>query len=146
MPKSIFNILLVEDNPADVQLAREAMEESKFLCDLHVITDGESAMAFLRQEVPYSDAPRPDIIILDLNLPKKDGRAVLREIKKDERLKCIPVVILTMSKADEDTLRAYELGANCFITKPIGFDQFTKVVRSIEEFWFTIVKLPGEDG
>jgi len=145
MTNNAIDILLIEDNPADVQLAREALDESKFWCNLHVIKDGESAMAFLRREGAFADAPRPDIIILDLNLPKKDGREVLREIKEDDRFKCIPVVILTMSAADEDTLNAYELGANCFITKPIGFDQFIRVVQSIENFWFTIVKLPRKE-
>jgi two-component system, chemotaxis family, response regulator Rcp1 len=133
---------LVEDNPADVRLTQEALEESKLLCKLFTVFDGEAAMDFLRNKGNYQDAIRPDIIILDLNLPKKDGREVLREIKEDTNLKSIPVVVLTMSKSDEDAWKAYNLHANCYITKPIDFNQFIKVVKSIQEFWFTIVKLP----
>ncbi len=146
MTSDTIDILLVEDNPADVLLAREALEESKLLCNLHVVNDGEAAMAFLRQEGDYKAMPRPDLVLLDLNLPRKDGREVLQEIKADERIRSIPVVVLTMSQADEDTMKTYQAGANCFITKPIEFDQFIKVVRSIEEFWFTIVKLPQKGG
>lgn len=142
MTSDSIDILLVEDNPADIQLAREALDESKLYCNLHVVNDGEAALAYLRQEGAYQGMPRPDLILLDLNLPKKDGREVLQEIKADERIRSIPVVVLTMSQADEDTMKTYQAGANCFITKPIEFDQFIKVVRSIEEFWFTIVKLP----
>ena len=139
--KSI-EILLVEDNPGDADLAREALETSKVCNTLHVVSDGEAAMAFLRRQGKYADAPRPDLVLLDLNLPKKDGREVLAEIKADHDLKRIPVVILTTSKAEEDILKTYNLHANCYITKPIDLDQFIKVVQSIEEFWFTIVRLP----
>lgn len=137
-----IHILLVEDNPADIRLTQEALEESKLLCQLSTVYDGEAAMEFLKKEGKFEKATRPDLIILDLNLPKKDGREVLREIKEDENLKSIPVVILTMSKSEEDTLNAYNLYANCYITKPLDFIQFIKVVKSIQEFWFTIVKLP----
>jgi CheY-like chemotaxis protein len=137
-----IEILLVEDNPGDADLAREALENGKVLNTLHVVGDGELAMAFLRGEGPYTKAPRPDLILLDLNLPRKDGREVLAEVKSDAGLRCIPVVILTTSKAEEDILKTYDLHANCFITKPIDLDQFIKVVQAIEEFWFTIVKLP----
>ncbi|MFA6470393.1 MAG: response regulator [Candidatus Latescibacterota bacterium] len=136
------NILLVEDNPADVRLTQEALEESKLYCKLYTVYDGEAAMEFLYKEGKYGDATRPDLIILDLNLPKKDGREVLKEIKEDEKLKSIPVVVLTMSKSEEDAWKAYDLHANCYITKPIDFNQFIKVVKSIQDFWFTIVKLP----
>lgn len=139
--KSI-EILLVEDNPGDVDLAREALQNSKVRNTLHVVGDGEAAMAFLRQQDKYAGTPRPDLVLLDLNLPKKDGREVLAEVKADADLKRIPVVILTTSKAEEDILVSYNLHANCFITKPIDFNQFIKVVQAIEEFWFTIVKLP----
>ena len=135
-------ILLVEDNPGDVRLAREALKENKVRNNLHVIEDGESAIAFLRKQGKYQNATRPDLILLDLNLPKKDGREVLAEIKADHDLKRIPVVMLTISKAEEDIVRAYDLHVNCYITKPIDLDQFIKVVRSVEDFWLTIVKLP----
>lgn len=137
-----IEILLVEDNPGDVRLTKESFKEAKVRNKLHVVEDGVEAMAFLRQEGKYADAPRPDLILLDLNLPKKDGREVLGEIKTDEDLRRIPVVVLTVSKADEDILKAYNLNANCYITKPIGLNQFIKVVKTIEEFWLTIVKLP----
>lgn len=136
------NILLVEDNPGDADLAREALEDSKLNNELHVVDDGEKAMAFLRREGGYVDVPRPDLILLDLNLPKKDGRQVLAEIKADDNLKRIPVVILTTSQAEEDVLRTYDLHANCYITKPIDLNQFIHVVRSIEDFWLSIVILP----
>jgi CheY-like chemotaxis protein len=135
-------ILLVEDNPADIRLTREAIKEFKIHNTLHVITNGVEALAFLRREGGYADAARPDLVLLDLNLPKKNGLDVLKEIKTDEALQHIPVVILTASKADQDVLDAYYLHANCYITKPVGLDQFEKIVRSIEEFWFTIVALP----
>ncbi len=141
--KSI-EILLVEDNPGDADLAREALENSKVRNNLHVVGDGEAAMAFLRRHGKYAAAPRPDLVLLDLNLPKKDGREVLAEVKADDVLKRIPVVILTTSKAEEDILKTYNLHANCYITKPIDLNQFIKVVQSIEEFWFTIVKLPSK--
>ena len=138
-----IDILLVEDNPGDVRLTVEALKEDKLHNSLHVVKDGIEAMAFLHQKGEYADAPRPDLILLDLNLPKKDGREVLGEIKADERLKRIPVVILTTSQAEEDILKTYELHANCYITKPVNLEQFIKVVRSIEEFWLTVVRLPS---
>ena len=137
-----IDILLVEDNPGDADLAREALENSKLHNDLSVVGDGMEAMDFLRRKGKYAQAPRPDLILLDLNLPKKDGREVLAEIKADPDLKRIPVVILTISKDEEDVLKSYTLHANCFITKPIDLGQFMKVVKSIEDFWLTIVKLP----
>jgi len=137
-----IEILLVEDNPADIRLAQEAFKDAKVHNVLYTVGDGVEALAFLRQEGQYADAARPDLILLDLNLPKKDGREVLAEIKADEHLKLIPVVILTVSKDEEDILKTYNLHANCYITKPIDFEQFMKVVKSIEEFWLTIVKLP----
>ncbi|PKN45602.1 MAG: response regulator [Deltaproteobacteria bacterium HGW-Deltaproteobacteria-17] len=138
----MVDILLVEDNEGDARLAKEAMRDSKIRNTLHHVLDGEEAMAFLRREGKYADAPRPDLILLDLNLPRKDGREVLAEIKGDPSLRLIPVVILTVSNAEEDILKTYNLHANCYITKPIDLDQFIKVVRSIEDFWLTIVKLP----
>ena len=137
-------ILLVEDNPGDVRLTREALKEGKVLNNLSVAVDGEEALAFLRRQTIYAEAPRPDLILLDLNLPRKDGRQVLAEIKADEQLKRIPVVILASSSAEEDILRTYDLHANCYITKPVDFDQFVAVVRSIEDFWLTMVKLPSQ--
>jgi CheY-like chemotaxis protein len=137
-------ILLVEDNPGDVRLTQEAFKEGKVRNNLHVAVDGVEAMAFLRREGKYADAVRPDIILLDLNLPKKDGREVLAEIKGDLELKRIPVVVLTTSEAEQDILRAYGLHANCYITKPVDLDQFMSVIQSIEDFWLTIVKLPPE--
>lgn len=137
-----IEILLVEDNPGDVRLTKESFWRSKIRNNVWVANDGEEAMLFLRRERKYTDAMRPDLIVLDLNLPKKDGREVLAEIKADEELRRIPVVILTISKAEEDILRTYDLHANCFITKPLDLDQFTSVVRSIEDFWLTVVKLP----
>jgi len=137
-----IEILLVEDNPGDVELTREALHDSKVHMNLSVVNDGVEALAFLRREEQYAGAPRPDLILLDLNLPKKDGRAVLAEIKQDRTLRHIPVVILTSSQAEQDILRAYDLHANCYVTKPVDFDQFITIVRSIEQFWFTVVKLP----
>jgi len=137
-----IEILLVEDNPGDVDLAKAALEDGKFRNALHTVGDGEEAMLFLRRKGKYTEAPRPDLVLLDLNLPKKDGREVLAEIKSDEDLKRIPVVILTISNDEEDILRTYNLHANCFITKPIDLSQFVKVVKAIEDFWLTIVKLP----
>lgn len=142
MMSEIIDVLLVEDNEGDARLAIEAMRDSKIRNTLHHVRDGEEAMAFLRKQGRHAEAPRPDLILLDLNLPRKDGRQVLEEIKHDEDLKRIPVVILTVSNAEEDILRAYNLHANCFISKPIDFGQFMKVVRSIEDFWLTIVRLP----
>jgi len=142
-PLEAIEILLVEDSPGDADLAREALESTKVRNRLHVVRDGEEAMTFLHRKPPFQDAPRPGLILLDLNLPKKDGRQVLAEIKDDPELKRIPVVILTISKDEEDVLKTYNLHANCFITKPIDLSQFLKVVRSIEEFWLTIVRLPN---
>ena len=139
---TVAEILLVEDNPGDVRLTREAMAEANVLNNLHVAADGEQALQFLNREGPYQDAPRPDLILLDLNLPRKDGREVLRVIKSTAELKRIPVVILTTSKADEDIARTYDLHANCYITKPMDLDQFINVVKHIEGFWLGIVALP----
>lgn len=137
-----IEILLIEDNPGDVRLTKEVLMEGKVRNHLQVVGDGVEAMAFLRRENNYVKAPRPDLILLDLNLPKKDGREVLQEIKKDGQLKSIPVVVLTTSEADEDILRSYDLAANCYITKPVDLDQFIRVIKTIETFWLTIVKLP----
>ena len=142
--KSDIEILLVEDNPADVRLTREALKEAKVRNQLHVVGDGVAAMEFLKGEGEYTGAPRPDLILLDLNLPKKDGREVLEEIKADSSLKRIPVVVLTTSQAEEDIVKTYNLHANCYVTKPVDLDQFITIVRSIEDFWLTIVKLPNE--
>ncbi|KAB8335817.1 response regulator [Scytonema tolypothrichoides VB-61278] len=139
-----IEILLVEDNPGDVQLTQIVLEDSKISVNLSVAADGVEAIAFLRKQENYTQVPTPDLILLDLNLPRKDGREVLAEIKADQILKRIPVVVLTTSKAEEDVLRAYNLCANCYITKPVDFDQFVKIVHSIESFWFTVVKLPPE--
>ena len=137
-----IEILLIEDNPGDVRLTKEVLMEGKVRNNLQVVGDGVEAMAFLRRENNYAEAPRPDLILLDLNLPKKDGREVLQEIKEDGEFKCIPVVVLTTSEADEDILRSYDLAANCYITKPVDLDQFIRVIKTIETFWLTIVKLP----
>ena len=139
-----IEILLVEDNPGDVRLTREALKDGNVTNNLSVVRDGEQAMAFLRRESDYAEAPRPDLILLDLNLPRKDGREVLSEIKADQDLRRIPVVILTTSNHEHDILEAYDLNANCYITKPVDLDQFIGVVRSISSFWLTIVKLPPE--
>jgi chemotaxis family two-component system response regulator Rcp1 len=137
-----IEILLAEDNPGDARLAIEALKESKITNHVNVVQDGVEAMAFLRKQGKYAKEPRPDVILLDLNMPRKDGREVLAEVKADPDLRRIPVVILTISQAEQDILTAYDLHANCFITKPVDLDQFNKVVHSIEDFWFTIVKLP----
>ena len=137
-------ILLVEDNEGDVGLIEEVFEEAKIRNNIHVAEDGEEAVLYLRGEGKFSGSPRPDIILLDLNLPKKDGREVLKEIKEDDNLKNIPVVILTTSNAEKDILRAYDLHANAYITKPLDFDQFIKAVGSIENFWLEIVNLPSK--
>jgi chemotaxis family two-component system response regulator Rcp1 len=141
-----IEILLVEDNLGDVRLTREALKDAKVLNTLHVARDGEEATDFLFRKGNHASAPRPDLIILDLNLPRKDGREVLAEIKADEDLKRIPVVILTTSKSEEDVLKSYNLHANCYVTKPLDLDHFIKVVQAIEDFWFTVVKLPNEGG
>lgn len=138
----MVEILLVEDSPGDVRLTKEALREGKVRNTLHVVPDGVEALAFLRHEGRYAAVPRPDVILLDLNLPKKDGREVLAEIKEDDNLRRIPVVILTTSQDERDVLRAYELHANCYITKPVDLDQFIAVIQSIESFWLTIVTLP----
>ena len=138
-----IQILLVEDNPGDVRLTREVLKDGRISNTLNVVQDGVEAMAFLRHEGAYADAEQQDLVLLDLNLPKKDGREVLAEMKADPTLRRIPVIILTSSSAELDILGAYDLHANCYITKPVDLDQFTKVVRSIEEFWLSIVKLPG---
>ncbi len=135
-------ILLVEDNPGDERLTREALKEGKVYNNLHWVKDGVEAMEFLRRTGRYAEAPRPDIILLDLNLPKKDGREVLQEIKTDTDLKRIPVVVLTTSKAEEDVLRTYNLHANCYVTKPVDLEKFIVVVKSIDVFWLTVVTLP----
>ena len=139
-----IEVLLVEDNPGDVRLTREALKDGKVSNNLSVAPDGVEALRFLRREGPYADAPRPDVVLLDLNLPKKDGRQVLQEMKADPSLRTIPVVILTSSEAERDIAGAYELQANCYITKPVDLDQFITAVKSIEDFWFSIVKLPPE--
>jgi len=141
-----IEILLVEDNAGDVRLTREALKDAKVLNTLHVARDGEEAMEFLCHKGKHADAPRPDLVLLDLNLPRKDGREVLAEIKADEDLKRIPVVILTTSKSEEDVLKMYNLHANCYVTKPLDLDQFIRVVQAIEDFWFTVVRLPDEGG
>jgi CheY-like chemotaxis protein len=138
----LVEILLVEDNPGDARLAMEALKDAKVKNKLHWVEDGVEAMAFLRREGKYSDAPHPDVILLDLNLPRKDGREVLEEIKRDEDLRRIPVVILTASNAEEDIIKTYNLHANCYIRKPVDFDRFIEVVQSIDYFWLTIVTLP----
>jgi chemotaxis family two-component system response regulator Rcp1 len=140
--RSPIEILLVEDNPGDERLTREALKEGKVYHNLHWAKDGVEAMEFLQQKGKYKDAPRPDIILLDLNLPKKDGREVLQDIKSDEKLKRIPVVVLTTSKAEEDVLRTYNLHANCYVTKPVDLEKFIVVVKSIDIFWLTVVTLP----
>ena len=138
-----IEILLVEDNPGDVRLTVEGLNEGKVRNNLHVAKDGVEALAFLRREGNYADAVRPDLILLDLNLPRKDGRQVLSEIKADVALKTIPVVVLTTSRAEQDVLHSYQLQVNCYITKPVDLEQFITVVKSIEDFWLTIVTLPS---
>jgi len=137
--------LLVEDNPADVRLTREALKDSKLLNNLHVVCDGDEAMAFLKRRPPHQNAPRPDVILLDLNLPGKDGREVLAEIKSDPDLQMIPVVVITSSEAERDIIMSYRLNANCYVTKPVDFEQFMQVVKSIECFWLSIVHLPPRE-
>lgn len=137
-----FEILLVEDNPGDARLAQEALKEGRMTSRLKVVVDGVEAMAYLRREGQYAGSPRPNLVLLDLNLPRKDGRQVLAELKADEDLRRIPVVVLTTSQAEQDILRSYDLHANCYITKPVDLDRFISVVRSIEEYWCSVVTLP----
>jgi CheY-like chemotaxis protein len=139
------DILLVEDNPSDVYLTEEALRSVGVTSRLHVAYDGVEAMAFLRREGIHAEAPRPDLVLLDLNLPRKDGRRVLAEIKEDEDLRRIPVIVLTTSNAPSDIVKCYDLHANCYIVKPVDFDQFETVIRAIEQFWFTYVMLPARD-
>lgn len=139
-----IDILLVEDSPADVDLTREALDDAKVRNTLHVVSDGVAALEFLRREGEYAEAPRPDLILLDLNLPKKDGREVLADVKADPSLRRIPVVVLTTSEAEQDILRSYDLHANCYVTKPVDLEQFIGVIKSIEKFWLVIVKLPDD--
>jgi len=143
MNSKAIEILLVEDNPGDARLTREAFKDGRLLNNLSVVGDGVEALAYLRQQGQYRNSTRPDLILLDLNLPKKDGREVLEEIKADEHLKRIPVVVLTTSSAQEDVARAYGSHANCYITKPVDLDQFLRVAQSIESFWLSLVKLPS---
>ncbi len=138
----LIEILLVEDNPADVRLTKEAFKDAKVFNHMHAVHDGEEAMAFLQRAGKYANAPRPDLILLDLNLPKKDGREVLGEIKKDLDLKRIPVVVLTTSDDEKDILKAYNLHVNAYIKKPVDLEQFMRIVEAVEEFWLTVVKLP----
>jgi CheY-like chemotaxis protein len=143
-PSRPVEILLVEDNPGDVRLTREALKEGKIRNNLNVVGDGVEALRYLRREGPYTDSARPDLILLDLNLPKMDGREVLEAVKADPALRVIPIVVLTSSAAEKDIARAYDLHANCYVSKPVDLDQFIHVVKSIEDFWFSIVKLPSE--
>ena len=138
----VFDILLVEDNPGDARLAQEALKEGSLLSRLTVVVDGVEAMSYLRREGRYSEAPRPHLVLLDLNIPRKDGRQVLAEIKADPDLRRIPVVVLTTSQAEQDVMRSYDLHANCYVTKPVDLDRFIAVVRSIEEYWCSVVTLP----
>jgi len=141
-PPQPVDILLVEDNPGDVRLIQEALQDGKLLNRVATVTDGQKALAYLRKEGSYAQATRPDLILLDLNIPRKDGREVLAEIKADPHLRSIPVVIVTSSQAEEDILRSYNTHANCYVTKPVDLEKFVAVVRAIEEFWVSIVRLP----
>lgn len=143
-PVKLIEILLVEDSATDILMTQEALSEAKLLTILHIVEDGVSALAFLRQTGPYANAPRPDLILLDLNLPRKNGRELLAEIKDDPDLQQIPVVVLTTSNVEEDIVKAYNLHANCYVVKPLDFTCFVEVIRSIRHFWFTIVTLPSE--
>ena len=137
-----IQVLMVEDDPGDVDLTKEALKDSKLSMRIAVVEDGEQAVKYLRRQKPYENAPRPDLILLDLNLPKMDGREVLKEIKCDPDLRTIPICVMTTSEAQADIQRAYGLGANCYVTKPLDLDQFIKVVHHVEAFWLTVVKLP----
>jgi CheY-like chemotaxis protein len=146
MPNSRpIEILLVEDNPGDARLTQEALREGKIRNNLHHVKDGVEALAFLRREGSYADAPKPDLMLLDLNLPRKDGRQVLSEMKADARLRTIPVVVLTTSEAENDIVKSYELHANCYITKPVDLEKFIEIVRAIEDFWLAVVTLPSRN-
>jgi CheY-like chemotaxis protein len=142
MPLDIIDVLLVEDDQGDVLMTREAFAHHKIRNELHVVTDGEQALRFLRREGEYADAPRPGLVLLDLNLPRRDGREVLAEIKADPDLRTIPVVVLTTSEAEEDILRSYSLHANAYVSKPVDFERFVEVIRRIDDFFVTVVKLP----
>ena len=142
---TIIEVLLVEDNPADVDLMKETLEDDKIRLHLNVVTDGEEAMNYLQKKGSYKNAVTPDLIFLDLNLPKMDGREVLAAIKNDSELKTIPVVILSTSDAETDVFKSYAIGANCYVTKPVGLEQFTKIIKEIQEFWFGVVKLPPRE-
>lgn len=142
LPSEPVQILLVEDSPGDIRLTREVLRDARIANELHIVGDGEQAMAFLRREGEHAGKPRPDLILLDLNLPRKDGREVLEELNADPELHLIPVIVLTTSAAEQDVLRSYDLKAACYITKPIDLDEFIEVVRSIESFWLSIVRLP----
>jgi CheY-like chemotaxis protein len=142
-PLDVIDVLLVEDDDGDVLMTREAFEHHKIRNHLHVVQDGEEALQFLHREGPYADAPRPGLILLDLNLPRRDGREVLAELKADPELRVIPVVVLTTSEAEEDILRSYTLHANAYVSKPVDFDRFIDVIRQIDDFFVTVVKLPG---
>jgi CheY-like chemotaxis protein len=139
-----IEILLVEDSPSDADLTKEALREGRVINNLRVVSDGEQALAYLRRQPPFSTAPRPDLILLDLNLPKRDGREVLEGIKSDNELKCIPVVVLTTSREESDVMAAYGRNANCYVTKPVDLDQFIDAIRSIDHFWLNIVTLPSK--
>jgi len=140
--KKDVEILLIEDDAGDIELTKKALQSAKMSVDLHVVQDGDAALKYLRRQDPYSDATRPDLVLLDLNLPKKDGHEVLREIKGDAALRSIPVIILTTSESDYDIAKCYDIGANCYLVKPLGFEAFIKVVHEIDDFWFSLVKLP----
>ena len=142
MIPGLINILLVEDNPADIRLTQEALKENKLKVNLHIAMDGEEAMAFLNKQNKYAKMPTPDLILLDLNMPKKDGREILKDIKEDPLLKIIPIVVLTISQAEEDIILAYKYHVNCYIRKPLDLNRFIEVVKAIESFWLTIVTLP----
>jgi two-component system response regulator len=144
MTKSSIQILLVDDNPTDVLLTKRALAEAQLAAGLHTVEDGEMAMAFLRRKPPYQDAPRPDLILLDLNMPRKDGREVLAEVKSAEDLKVIPVCVLTTSCAEEDVLKSYQLHANCYIVKALGFSAFVEAIATLRKFWFAVVTLPSQ--
>ena len=139
---NMIDILLVEDNPGDIDLVKEALSDAKVGNKLHVVKDGHEALAYLRRQEGFAAATRPGIVLLDLNLPRMDGREVLKEVKSDPELRSIPIVVMTTSKDEEDILKAYDLQANCYITKPVDFEQFMKAIRSLEDFWLTVVQLP----